>query len=166
MMNKTQHTAFSAEDRKAIENSGISASLASNPQMNFDAAEDASVYFARELDFVKVKTYDKVFPELTALKMFPVTHEVPEGAESVTYYGYEPTGLAKIIGNYATDLPRADVKGQPKTALVKGIGASYGYSVQDMRASKLAGKGLDARKGSAARYAIDRFTNSVAWKGD
>ena len=87
------------------------------------------------LDFVKVKTYDKVFPELTALKMFPVTHEVPEGAESVTYYGYEPTGLAKIIGNYATDLPRADVKGQPKTALVKGIGASYGYSVQDMRAS-------------------------------
>ena len=34
MMNKTQHTAFSAEDRKAIENSGISASLASNPQMN------------------------------------------------------------------------------------------------------------------------------------
>lgn len=146
-MNKTQHTAFSAEDRKAIENSGISASLASNPQMNFDAAEDASVYFARELDFVKVKTYDKVFPELTALKMFPVTHEVPEGAESVTYYGYEPTGLAKIIGNYATDLPRADVKGQPKTALVKGLGASYGYSVQDMRASKLAGKGLDAKKG-------------------
>ena len=69
MMNKTQHTAFSAEDRKAIENSGISASLASNPQMNFDAAEDASVYFARELDFVKVKTYDKVFPELTALKL-------------------------------------------------------------------------------------------------
>lgn len=165
-MNKTQHTAFSAEDRKAIENSGISASLASNPQMNFDAAEDASVYFARELDFVKVKTYDKVFPELTALKMFPVTHEVPEGAESVTYYGYEPTGLAKIIGNYATDLPRADVKGQPKTALVKGIGASYGYSVQDMRASKLAGKGLDARKGSAARYAVERLTNSIAWKGD
>ncbi len=165
-MNKTQHTAFSAEDRKAIDNSGISFSLASNPQMNFDAAEDASIYFARELDFVKVKTYDKVFPELTALKMFPVTHEVPEGAESVTYYGYEPTGLAKIIGNYATDLPRADVKGQPKTALVKGLGASYGYSVQDMRASKLAGKGLDARKGSAARYAVDCLTNSIAWKGD
>lgn len=165
-MNKTQHTAFSAEDRKAIDNSGISASLASNPQMNFDAAEDASIYFARELDFVKVKTYDKIFPELTALKMFPVTHEVPEGAESVTYYGYEPTGIAKIIGNYATDLPRADVKGQPKTAMVKGVGASYGYSVQDMRASKMTGKGLDVRKGSAARYAIDSFTNAIAWKGD
>lgn len=165
-MSRDRHTTFSPEDRKAICNSGISASLASNPQMNFDSDEDASLYFARELDYVKVQTYDKIFPELTALKMFPITHEVPEGAESVTYYGYEPTGMSKIINNYATDLPRADVKGQPKTAFVKGIGASYGYSVQDMRASKLAGKGLDARKGAAARYAIDRFINTIAWKGD
>lgn len=46
------------------------------------------------------------------------------------------------------------------------MGDSYGYSVQDMRASRMAGKNLDARKGEAARYAIDRLTNSIAWKGD
>ena len=118
------------------------------------------------LDYVKAKTYDRVYPELTALQMFPVTHEVPEGAETVTYYGYEKRGLAKIIANYADDLPRADVAGQPKTAHVKAMGDSYGYSVQDMRASRMAGKNLDARKGEAARYAIDRLTNSIAWKGD
>lgn len=164
-MNNT-HTAFDQSDRRTLERSGIAATIAASPDMRFDSEEDASLYFARELDYVKGKTYDRNYPELTALSMFPVTHEVPEGAETVTYYGYEKRGLAEIIANYADDLPRADVAGQPKTAHVKGLGDSYGYSVQDMRASRLAGKGLDARKGSAARYAIDRFTNSVAWKGD
>ena len=51
------------------------------------------------------------------------------------------------------DLPRADVKGKPTTAYVKSVGDSYGYSVQEMRASRLAGKSLDVRKAEAARYA-------------
>lgn len=163
---KNKHTAFDPTDRRVLERSGIASTLAANPEMRFDGEEDASLYFARELDYVKAKTYDRVYPELTALQMFPVTHEVPEGAETVTYYGYEKRGLAKIIANYADDLPRADVAGQPKTAHVKAMGDSYGYSVQDMRASRMAGKNLDARKGEAARYAIDRLTNSIAWKGD
>ena len=164
-MNNT-HTAFDPSDRRTLERSGIAATIASSPDMRFDSEEDASLYFARELDYVKGKTYDRIYPELTALSMFPVTHEVPEGAETVTYYGYNKRGLAKVIANYADDLPRADVAGQPKTAHVKGLGDSYGYSVQDMRASRLAGKGLDARRGEAARYAIDRLTNTIAWKGD
>ena len=163
---KNKHTAFDPTDRRVLERSGIASTLAANPEMRFDGEEDASLYFARELDYVKAKTYDRVYPELTALQMFPVTHEVPEGAETVTYYGYEKRGLARIIANYADDLPRADVAGQPKTAHVKAMGDSYGYSVQDMRASRMAGKNLDARKGEAARYAIDRLTNSIAWKGD
>lgn len=163
---KQNHTAFNPADRRAISASGMAASLCEEPQMRFDGEEDASLYFARELDVVKSKTYDKIYPEMTALQLFPVTHEVPAGAETATYYGYEKKGLAKIIGNYSTDLPRVDVSGKPKTAHVRGIGDSYGYSVQDMRASLMAGKNLDARKGEAARYAIDRLTNQIAWMGD
>ena len=165
-MSNQKHMRYDQNDYDALLASSIPASLAGTRSMNFDDAEAASVFFARELDFVKSQSYDVEYPEFTALSLFPMSSEVDPGAETITYYSYDKVGLAKIISNYATDLPRADVKGQPKTALVKGIGASYGYSVQDMRASKLAGKGLDARKGSAARYAIDRFTNSVAWKGD
>lgn len=76
------------------------------------------------------------------------------------------TGMAAIISNYATDLPRADVKGAPSTAFVKSLGASYGYSVQDMRASRMAGKSLDTRRAEAARYAVDRTTNIIAFAGD
>ena len=74
--------------------------------------------------------------------------------------------MAKIINNYATDLPRADVKGKPVTGYVKSLGDSYGYSVQEMRASKMTGKSLDVRKGESARYAMDYSVNRIAWVGD
>ena len=153
-------------DERALRASNIPATLADIPSMRFDSEEDASVFFARELDYIKSKSYDKIYPEFTALNNFPITHEVPEGAETMTYYSYEKTGMAAIISNYATDLPRADVKGSPTTAYVKSIGDSYGYSIQEMRASRMAGKSLDTRKAEAARYAIDRKTNEIAFAGD
>lgn len=159
-------TGYDQADYAALMASNIAPTLAGNKQMRFDSAEDASIFFARELDYIKSKSYDKIYPEFTALNNFPITHEVPEGAETMTYYSYEKTGMAAIISNYATDLPRADVKGSPTTAYVKSIGDSYGYSIQEMRASRHAGKSLDTRKAEAARYAIDRTANTIAFAGD
>lgn len=157
---------YDQADFSALMASNITPTLATTKQMHFDSVEDASIFFARELDYIKSKSYDKIYPEFTALNNFPITHEVPEGAETMTYYSYEKTGMAVIISNYATDLPRADVKGRPTTAMIKSIGDSYGYSIQEMRASRIAGKSLDTRKAEAARYAIDRKTNEIAFAGD
>ena len=151
-------------DYMKLMESNIPASLVET--RHFDSAEDASVFFARELDYVKSQSYDVVYPKLTALNIFPVSSEVDPGAETITYYSYDKVGLAKIISNYATDLPRADVKGKPTTAIIKSIGASYGYSIQEMRASRMAGKSLDTRKAEAARYQIDYLNNKIAWNGD
>ncbi len=157
---------YDFSDYAAIANSGIPATLAGIQGLRFDSADDASVFFARELDYIKSKSYDKVYPEFTALKIFPISNEVNPGAETMTYYSYDKTGLAKIISNYATDLPRADAKGKPTTAPIKSVGDSYGYSVQEMRASRMAGKSLDVRKAEAARYQIDYLLNKIAWAGD
>ena len=157
---------YDVADYNALKNSNIAPALAGVKQCRFDSAEDASVFFARELDYIKSKSYDKVYPEFTAINHFPITHEVPEGAETTTYYSYEKTGFAEIINNYASDLPRADIKGTPTTAYVKSVGSSYGYSVQDMRASRMAGKSLDVRKAESARYSIERKINELAFAGD
>lgn len=165
-MANQKSTRYDQNDYEALLASSIPASIAGNRSMNFDDAEAASVFFARELDYVKAQSYDVEYPEFTALSLFPVSSEVDAGAETVTYYSYDKVGLAKIISNYATDLPRADVKGKPTTAIIKSIGDSYGYSIQEMRASRLAGKSLDTRKAESARYQIDYLNNKIAWNGD
>jgi hypothetical protein len=157
---------YDAADYNALMGSVIPAALRGTEGMRFDSEEDASIFFARELDYIKSQSYDVLYPEFTALEVFPSSSEINPGAETTTYYSYDRTGLAKIISNYATDLPRADVKGKPITAIIKSLGDSYGYSVQEMRASRFAGKSLDTRKGEAARYQIDRLNNVIAWVGD
>ena len=54
----------------------------------------------------------------------------------------------------------------PSIALIKSVGDSYGYSAQEMRASRRAGKSLDVRKAESARYQIDNLINKIAWRGD
>lgn len=161
---KQKSMRYDQNDYEALSASNIPKSLVGTK--HFDSAEDASVFFARELDYVKSQAYDVEYPELTALTLFPMSSEVDPGAETVTYYSYDKTGMAKIISNYATDLPRADVKGKPTTAIIKSLGDSYGYSIQEMRASAMAGKSLDTRKAESARYQIDYLNNKIAWNGD
>ena len=165
-MAKTKHLHYDSAEMRTLKQSAIPAAIMASEGTRFDSAEDASVFFARELDHVKAQSYDVEYPELTALHLFPQTSEADPGAETITYYTYDKTGLAKIIDNYSTDLPRADVTGKPSFAKIKSIGDSYGYSAQEMRASRLAGKSLDARKGESARYQIDALTNKIAWCGD
>jgi len=129
-----------------------------------DAAE--SVFFARELEHVKAQSYDVKYPELTATKNIPVSSEAGSGAETITYQQYDAVGFAKIISNYATDLPRVDLVGKEFHAKVKSIGASYGYSIQDVRAARMAGKPLEQRKANAVRRANDQEVNRIAYFGD
>lgn len=164
-MNKNK--SYDKNDARAIKNSAIPAALMQiGGRYRFDSADAAAVFFARELDAVKSKSYDKQYPQLSALSLFPVNTEADPGAETITYYTYDMEGMAKVIDNYSTDLPRADVNGKPNVAFVKSLGASYGYSAQEMRASRMAGKSLDARKAESAHYQIDAATNRIAWAGD
>ena len=166
---------YSKEDRTALETkcAALIGRAFRNPfpGLRLDAADNAGIFFAKQLAYVKSKAYDKEFPELTGLKLFPQTSEVDEGAMYMEYYSYEPVGFADIIANYASDLPRVDVKGTPHRAEIVGIGNSYGYNVQELRACRrnaLLGtmKPLDAARAEAARRAYDIKINHLIWHGD
>jgi len=132
--------------------------------VNLDANETA--FFARELEFIKSRSYDVVYPELKAIQLIPVSTEAGSGAETITYQQFDQVGVAKIIANYADDLPRADIKGKEFTAKVRSIGDSYGYNVQEIRAAQMANRNLTQRKANAARRANDQLVDSLAWYGD
>lgn len=132
--------------------------------VNLDAAGNA--FFERELAVIKSRTYDVVYPALKGTELVPVNTDGGPGAEIIVYRSYSALGLAKIIANYADDLPRADVQGEEFTSPIRSIGASYGYTVQEIRASQLAGKSLEQRKANAARLAMERKINRIIWTGD
>jgi hypothetical protein len=131
---------------------------------NLDSAQ--TIFFSRELEAKKAQTYDVIRAPLKAFELIPVSTEAGAGAEVISYEQYDITGIAKIIANYADDLPRADVKGKEFFAPVKSIGNSYGYSLQEIRAAQFAGKSLEQRKANAAARAQREKWNRIAFNGD
>ena len=131
---------------------------------NLDAAE--TFFFENELEQVKARSYDIVKAPLKAFELIPVDNTTSPGAETVTYEQYDSTGIAKIISNYADDLPTADVKGKEFTSRIKSIGSAYVYSKQDIRAARFAGKPLEQRKATAAIETHRQLINKLAFNGD
>lgn len=125
-----------------------------------------SMFMLRQLDYIKQQTYDIKYPELKARKLIPVSSEADPGAENIFYRQYDQSGIAKIISNYADDLPDADVSGKEFSAVVKTLGASYKYSIQEMRAAVYGNVPLEQRKANAARRSIAQKENKIAFFGD
>ena len=127
---------------------------------------DESIFFARQLEYVKAKTYDVKFQELKARTLLPVEFRANAGAESITYHQYNQVGMADKISNYADDMPRADVVGKEFISPVRSIGSSYAYNIQEINAAQMTGKPLVARKATAAKRAHMYRENQIAWFGD
>lgn len=128
--------------------------------------EDEGLFVARDLDYVKAKIYEKKRPPMLGLSLVPQATDAPEWAETITYKTYDIVGMAKIIANYADDLPRADVLGTEYTVRVRTIGDSYGYNIMELKAAAGLGQNLPTRKGDAARRAIEVKLNKIAMVGD
>lgn len=129
-----------------------------------DAGETA--FFTRSLETILAKTYDVKYPELKARQFIPKNGEVDPGAETYTYRQFDMFGMAKIISNYADDLPMVDVLGKEFSAPCVSIGASYHYSIQDIRRSRMSGIDLDGMRGKAVRRAIETKIDLMAAFGD
>jgi hypothetical protein len=136
----------------------------SNPMIS--DAIDTGVFFARQLESIKAQSYDVKYANLKFREMFPVTNETPEGAEAVTYRTYDQTGIAKFIGSYGKDIPRADIGGKETLIAVKGMAIGFGFTLQEIRAAAMTGLPLDSRKSAAAVKGAETVMNDVAFFGD
>jgi hypothetical protein len=141
---------YDAADLPALNTIALAAASAGLPMR-----EDAGVFFAQQLNVVRTRLYERKTPAMRAFDIVPVLTDTPDWAETITQRSYDSVGVAKIIANYGSDLPRADVVSSETIVKVKDIGDSYGYNVPEMRASEATGAQLDVRKANAARKAVD-----------
>ena len=76
------------------------------------------IWFARQLDYIKTKVYERLYPAINANRLVPDATDTPEWAETISVRSYTNVGMAKVVANYADDLPRADVMGALRTVPV------------------------------------------------
>lgn len=127
---------------------------------------DESIFFERELQHVKAKTYDIRFPELKHRTLIPVDTSAPSGSDTVKYDQFDQTGIAQIVANYADDLERADVSAKEFVGKVKSLALSYGWNLQELRSAAMTGKPLTTRKSGAAKRGHLVTENRIVWFGD
>ncbi len=125
-----------------------------------------SLYFARQLEYIRAKIYDIKRPKLSALEVFPIDSTVPEWAETVTYRMYDATGVSKIIASYADDLPMVGLSGQEFSSKVKSLGIAYEWSTAEIRAAAATNMPLVNKKATMAKRGDDIAVNKIAWFGD
>jgi len=127
---------------------------------------DGGVFFQRQLEHIKARSYDVRYAELKARELFPVSNDGGAGITTITYRTYDQAGAAAIINAYAADLPRADVAGKETTIPVRSIGSSYGYNLDELKSSQMSGAALDQRRANSSRRAVEQTINRVAFGGD
>ncbi len=129
-----------------------------------DAGETAAM--ARELEYIFAEVYRKEFPDLKGRSLVPIKGGVPSGAESHTYTEVERFGQAKIVHNYAKDFPGTEVQGKQFSDVIRSIGDSYQYSVQDVRASALTKIKMPIEKAETAREVMENLLDDLTLNGD
>jgi hypothetical protein len=138
--------------------------LRKNRRTRRDASESA--FLQTQLEEIRAKVYEQRLPQFKARTLIPVNNNEDPGLEIIKYRTFDQVGSAKIISAYADDLPRADVYFTEATASVRSLGSSYGYNLQEVRASARSGQDLETRKANAARRAIEQEVERIAKLGD
>ena len=132
--------------------------------VRLDANETA--HLLKQLEHVKAQTYDVRHGPNKAKMFIPVDSSADPGAESITYRQWDQFEMAKVIANYADDLPLVDVTVKEFTCPVKSLGSAYQWSIQDLRRAAMAGSNLDQRRARACRMAIERKIDDIGAFGE
>lgn len=135
---------------------------------------DETVFFARELEYVKKRAYNKLYPSFLNTFFVPVDSEADTGADSITFESYDSRGEAAIIDDEARDYQRAEILKEQTTTKVKTIGQYVQWNLQELRRSAMAirsglssgGKSISQRKIDAALRGIAQKQERIVAVGD
>lgn len=118
-----------------------------------DAGDTA--FLNRQIEVVRSKTYEKKYAALLARQFLPTAEDVPAYATIGVEIVYDASGRPRIIANGGEDLPRVDVIASELTFKVASLGASYGYTLMDLRQAIGLGVPLTDKKASMAARSIN-----------
>jgi hypothetical protein len=115
---------------------------------------------------VKRNIYLYKYPTLKARQLIPVANDTPAGAEEIASQIWNQVGQAKVIANYAQDLPRVDANLGEDRNPVRTLGDAYAYTVLDLARAAMSGQPLRETKARAAVRGMEQSIEDIAATGD
>lgn len=125
-----------------------------------------SAYLQRQLTYIRAQALQVTKAPLDAFRVFPVTTDVPAGANTAVQRIYDSVGMAEIVSDYGDDLKRVDIVAQELPVKVVTVANAYSYSITEIQNAAFANVPLEVYRATAARRAIDAKLNKMAWFGD
>jgi hypothetical protein len=143
--------------------SDILGNLTRGDGMRLDSNETAIL--TRQIEFVRAKVFNVQYASLLATSFVPLAADIPAWASNVIEVVYDATGQAKIIANGSDDLPRIGATVTEQSVKVVSVGASYGWTLMDLRAALGTGVPLSDLKARMARRAVDTAIDEILATG-
>ena len=128
--------------------------------------QDAGIWFAQQLEAVRNRVYESPKFQSKLAGIIPRSSDIGKWAETFSYKVYSEAGLAKVVANYADDIPTVEVGGTEVIGKIVPIALSYIYNVQEVAISEATGQSLPARKAIAMRNGIERKIDNLTLVGD
>ena len=131
-----------------------------------DIRQDSGEFagFLRSFEHIFAQTWDVLYPQYKGRNLIPLDTSVPAGAESYTWRQFDRAGEAMIVKDYAKDFPSVELSGQEFRNNIVSLGASYGYSMMEIRNSAMMNLPIEAKKALYARQVMEQKTDSmIAW---
>jgi hypothetical protein len=110
----------------------------------------------QQLEFMRARTTDVERPDFKARMLVPITSEVDPGAETWAYSQWDRTGMAKIVANYADDIPKVAAFAKKFVQTIETIALGYGWSWLDVQRTARAGVPLRTRLANAVRDGFEQ----------
>lgn len=115
-----------------------------------------TMVFERQLEYMRARTVDIERPEFKARRLIPVTSEVDPGVETWAYSQWDRVGMAKVVANYADDIPKVATFAKRFVQTVETIALGYGWSWLDTQRTARAGVPLRTRLAEAVRQGFEQ----------
>lgn len=125
-----------------------------------------TIFFKEQCNLILNKIVETIYDKLEAFKYIPLAPAEGEGLESLSWRSFTAVGMAKIISDYANDIPSVEVYGTENTSKVYHVATSYGWDKFEVERAQRANRRLVDNKSNAARLAIETKVDQLAWVGD
>lgn len=128
--------------------------------------DDGLAFYISQLTAVEARIYDVKYRNIVYQNYVPVDTNIPEWADSFTYFSYDAVTAGKFIGASAKDLPEADINPGIHMAKVYYGGNAYHYNLDELRKSQQMNMPLDTLRAAASFRGFQEHAQRVAFFGD